>query len=425
MNEKERRAAEEALRKTLELIEATKSEEGNIDLDAASEIEGVDFSDLETDEARIKAISDLYDKHDELVREIEAAEEAKKALKDRKLASLKAVDAPAIHTSKTSGSEEFDLAKSIEGLKRGGDPVPLPADLFINRKAEFRTIGGTSITREKAALNFPARWAVQDNIVQLANQPTVFDYLRTFTTDAGSWPIRQATAASNVTPAVQASPGTALTEVAPAAAIQDNNLYAVGAWFPVTRQQMRVPGAMQWSSESAAVEMRASVDSHVVGGTGHINGFGDRSFPADNSRSVEVAVASSTNAYGVVDGLIDASAKSASARGGLYPDFAILSHTQISRLQKEMREYRISPENRVGMIQNMVVIPSNHLPANKAFVANSTDIATVLHSDGFQMEIGLQNTDFIQLQETLRAFVEMQVIFEREQSVVQLTFATS
>ena len=427
MNLKEKRASEKALREALEAFEACKSDEG-IDWDTAVGIEGLDFSKAETDEDRVAVVNKAYDSHESLVGEINEAVEAEKAadeeanrLRSREISTLKAYDAPAIHTSK-SGGKEITFEKAVSGMSYGDDPVGLPMSAFTLEKAEFDTVGGGTFERTKAALNVEARWPVQMNVTQLANQPTFFDYLTVRSTDQNSWPVRGAHSGSNPNIGEQTTPGEELEEAALRAVIQDNNLYAVGAFQPVTRQQRRVPGSMGWAQDSLVDALRANVDSGLVGGTGNINGLGDRTYPAARKEPVAVFNAD-TNPYGVVDGLINASVKSAKARGGRAPDFCVIDWDRVGRLQKEMREYRINPENRLMRIQNMVIIPSNHTAAGKGYVGSSIDISAVLHTAGFQMEIGLTGTDFTKLQETLRVFVEMQGIFDREESLVELTFA--
>ena len=384
----------------------------------------LDFSKMENDAARTTAATGLYDLYDAAKTEVERLQEEEKEaakaatdLRERTLSALVPVGAPAIITRGTQ-SQEFNPMSAVERAF-AGEQVPLPREFFVAEKMDFHTLGGRTIERSKAALSFAARWPVLADIPQLAFQPTLFDYLRSFPTDAGSWPIRQATSASDANVGVQSTAGTALSEAALIATIQDNNLHAVGSWHAVTRQQRRVPGAMQWAMESLGMAVRAEVDKRMVGGAGNLNGLGDRTYPA--ARKVAVA----TSPASVLDGLADAVAASYAARG-IFPDFVCIGPVHYIRAIKEAKTNsgymtKGSPEALTSALWNMTVVPTNHAAATKAYVGYSMDIASVLHSAGFMMETGLSGTDFTKLQETLRAFVEMQMIFDREESLVELT----
>ena len=426
MNARQKRQERiQTLQGMLEAFEKAKTE-GVPDWDATAAIEGVDLSKCEDEAAKVAVVTSLYDEHDaaitaenEAVKADKDAAEAAKALRERRLSNLEPVSAPAVHTLRKT-LPEFDAMKAVQAVERLGNRVGIPHEYFVRSKVAFRTFGGALIERTKAALEFPSRWAVQENVTQLAFQPSLFDYLRTFTTEAGAWPIRKATDASDANVGQQGTPGTALNEASLQAVIQENTLIPVGSFSPITRQERRVPGAVSWAMDSLGDAVRAEMDRRMVTGAGNINGIAERTYPA--ARKIAVAANAS-----LLDGLADAVAASFGARGRA-PDFLVAHPTAIARAVKEAKSgsgysAKKSPEMVADMLWDTVVIRSNHAPADKLFTGYSGDMATILHSDGFVMEDGLSGTDFVKLQDTIRAFCEMQLIFRREESLVEVTLS--
>ena len=390
----------------------------------------LDFSKMENDAERTTAATGLYDLYDAAKTEVERlqaeeteAAKAADALKERKLAELTPVNAPGIITRSKTELPEWDLKEALKAVRTEGQ-VTLPHEFFLRKKAQFKTFGGELIERVKADLDFPSQFQIMDNAPGTHFKPTLIDYLRTIPTMQSAYPARRANSASAANVGVRANTG--LPESALHADIIPNVLQITGAIQPVDWHEIHTPGALSWSMEELARATRADTDKKLTLGTGDFQGFGDITYAA----GLKTAVAHQGS---VLDGLVAAAAQVGETFGE-WPDSILIAPTQLARAQAESNANsaylaKRSPEMNTDMLWNMNVIMNNHPAAagtgnaatRKAYVFHSSQFAVALHGGGYVMDRGLNDDDFRQVKESVRAYCACQMIQRNFDAIAEVT----